>query len=382
MSWEVTLAWVRAICWPLALTLILTWLAVGCAARLPEGREPGPGTYLRTMERGDMGFRREYLLHVPKSYVPGRRAPLVVVLHGAFSTGEATARFSGFNELAERDGFVVLYPEGVGLFGLLQHWNAGFCCAMAQQTGVDDIGFLHEAIGEVSERLDIDPAQVFMVGTSNGGMLAFHYAALHPEQVAAVATMAASVGGRLIFESQDHFVGESPVSLAMASPTLPPSSPAPSPAATEDTPPVSVLMFHGNADETVPFYGGQSVRHASAWFLSADESAHFWVKRNRCEGMPEVSFQCDAKVRRKAWTECAQGSEVVFYELAGWGHYWPNKVPDGDLEAFQGLDAASVIWEFFKRNARKPEQVSAAGHEAARPVEGLARVAADESQSF
>lgn len=317
-------------------------LALGCAARLPEGREPGPGTYLRTMERGDMGFRRQYLLHVPESLDPERPAPLVVVLHGAFSTGEATARFSGFGELAEREGFVVMYPEGVGLFGFLQHWNAGFCCAVAQQRDVDDLGFLREAISEVKDRLRIDPARIYLVGTSNGGMMAFHYAASHPEEIAAVATVAASVGGRLIFEPHDGFVGRrtsgmKPSSLLESGGTH-----------------VPVLMFHGNADETVPFYGGQSVRHASSWFLSAGESAEFWVRRNACRGLPEISFHHQAKVRRKVWTQCAQGSEVVLYELSGWGHYWPNKVPSGDLEAFEGLDAAEVIWEFFRRHRREP----------------------------
>lgn len=304
-----------------------------------------------------MGFRRQYRLHVPASYDAGSPAPLVVVLHGAFSTAASTADFCGFTELAERDGFVVLYPEGIGLFGLFQHWNAGFCCAMAQQNGVDDVGFLREAIAEVSERLNVDPARIFLVGTSNGGMLAFHYAALHPEQVAAVATVAASVGGRLIFEPRDHFVGETAVSLTAASPAQP-SFAQTSPAG---TPPVPVLMFHGNADKTVPFYGGQSVRHSSAWFLSAEESAQFWVGRNKCEGLPEVSFHHKDTVRRKAWTQCARGSEVVFYELAGWGHYWPNKVPDGDLDAFEGLDAASVIWDFFKRHGREPGQTSKTG---------------------
>ena len=332
---------------------LMTFMALmmGCTARLPDGREPGPGTYLRTMERGDMGFRRQYLLHVPASYHSGRSAPLVVVLHGAFSSGESTARFSGFTELAERDGFVVLYPEGVGLFGFLRHWNAGFCCAVAQQRDVDDLGFLREAMAEVSGRLSIDPARVYLVGTSNGGMLAFHYAARHPEQVAAVATVAASVGGRLIFEPWDRFVGEEPAALeqALASPGGPQSPADDRPAAAM---PVPVLMFHGNADETVPFYGGQSVRHASSWFLSAGESAQFWVRRNGCRNMPEVSFPYSAQVRRKAWTQCAGYSEVILYELAGWGHYWPNKVPDGDLEVFEGLNAAEVIWEFLRRHRR------------------------------
>lgn len=347
--------------------MILVLACLACAARLPEGREPGPGTYLRTMERGDIGFRRQYRLHVPASYDVGSPAPLVVVLHGAFSTASDTAAFCGFTELAKRESFVVLYPEGVGLFGLFQHWNAGFCCAMAQQSDVDDVGFLHEAIAEVSERLNIDPTRIYLVGTSNGGMLAFHYAALHPEQVAAVATVAASVGGRLIFELHDHYVGENPTSLIDASAARLPNAQAPS----VDTPPVSVLMFHGNADETVPFYGGQSVRHSSAWFLSADESVRFWVRRNRCEGMPQVSFLYGDTVRRKAWTQCAQGSEVFFYELAGWGHYWPNKVPDGDLEAYPGLDAAAVIWDFFKRHSRESGALLATGNKkAAQPLPG------------
>ena len=86
-------------------------------------------------------------------------------------------KFSGFSALADREKFLVLYPDGMGLFGYLQHWNAGHCCGKAAKDKVDDVGFIAAAIEDVCDHLRVDRSRIYMLGFSNGGMMAYRFAA-------------------------------------------------------------------------------------------------------------------------------------------------------------------------------------------------------------
>src|SRR4051794_5672399 len=57
------------------------------------------------------GAEFPYLLYTPKAYKPRRAAPLLVMVHGCQTTAEQEMRVTGYNQLAEREGVVVLYPD-------------------------------------------------------------------------------------------------------------------------------------------------------------------------------------------------------------------------------------------------------------------------------
>ena len=75
----------------------------------------------------------------------------MIVIHGAFSTAREMERMSGFSRLADREGFIVVYPNGIGLLGYLQHWNVGQCCGKAAKDGVDDLGFVRAVVEGVAK---------------------------------------------------------------------------------------------------------------------------------------------------------------------------------------------------------------------------------------
>ena len=93
---------------------------------------------------------RSYRNHLRTLRNNERPLPLVLVLHGAFGSAREIEQVSGFSELADREGFVVVYPNGIGLFRLLRHWNAGFCCGRAMRAGWDDMGFLLKLLETLS----------------------------------------------------------------------------------------------------------------------------------------------------------------------------------------------------------------------------------------
>jgi polyhydroxybutyrate depolymerase len=316
----------------IAVVLVLVLGVAGCATSR-KGEEPHPGVSLdRKMDLRAGGFRRSYRVHVPTRYTPDRAWPLVVVIHGAFSTAREIEKHSRFSELADREGFIALYPNGMGLFGLLQHWNAGHCCGKAARDHVDDVAFVTAAVEDVRNDLHVDPGRIYAVGFSNGGMLVHRLAAEHPELWAAVAPMAGSVGGRPDPEHPEWHV--------------------PDPAV-----PVSVLLVHGRKDEQVPYRGGPvDGKPGAREYLSAEESARFWARSNGCENSPDTREELQGTVTVYTWKNCRNRTEVQLYALKEWGHVWPGPLFTARAlepgNPFLDFDAAETAWEFFRKHAR------------------------------
>ena len=313
----------------------LVWIAgiilfqglLGCTASINKKNIQGAKSYTKKMDIRAGGFRRSYRVHVPKGYSPETALPLVVVIHGAFSTAKEIEKETGFSVLADQEGFVVLYPNGMGIFGFLQHWNAGHCCGKAAADNIDDVGFVSATIEDVCSLVNVDRSRIYMVGFSNGGMLTYRFGAEHPEMVAAIAPLAASIGGK-----------PSPESTAWRIPS--PKLPLP------------VIIFHGMADDNVPYRGGSVKGKPKArQYFSVAESLGFWVKHNGCKVPSLARDLYDGSVNQEIWNNCKNGSEVRLYTLKNWGHIWPGKYFTAELDAdnpIKVFDAAEIIWRFFK----------------------------------
>lgn len=103
------------------------------------------------------------------------KAPLIIGLHGGISNPTTFALQSGLVRAVEA-GFTVCLPYGTGATAKALTWNAGTCCGYAKRRGVDDLEFLNR----LALRLERRP---FVVGFSNGAMLAYLWAATYPETV-------------------------------------------------------------------------------------------------------------------------------------------------------------------------------------------------------
>jgi len=278
-----------------------------------------------------MGARRTYLVHIPSDYNPQNSLPLVVVIHGAFDTAQGMEKFSGFSDLADRENFVVMYPNGMGILGFFQHWNAGHCCGKAASDQVDDVGFVAAAIADVSARLKIDTDRIYMVGFSNGGMLAYRFAAERGDLLAAVAPLAATIGGK-------------------------PSDEAPEWRIPDPIQPLSVITFHGLADDDITYEGGVSLhRGGNRTFWSVEKSVEFWVRHNGCNPKAAITDLNGGRVQIKSWGVCRNDTEVALYLIENWGHVWPGDYFTAGLAAddpLKNFDAAEIIWDFFKSHRK------------------------------
>ncbi len=293
-----------------------------------------PGEHTRTITVGNL--QRRYRVHVPKKYDAGHPAPVIVVFHGGGGNPESMIRLTGLNTKSEEAGFIVVYPYGSGVFeDHLLTFNGGGCCGYAMENGVDDVGFTRALLDDLAKVVNVDTNRVFATGLSNGGIMAYYLASELSDRIAAIAP----VGGPLMMD------------------------------ACRPKRPVSVMHFHGTADEFAPFNGGfgkKSLgRKGVTDFNSVDHSIQSWVKANGCKTVPEVVALPDKaddgmRVTRKTWGGGKDGSEVVLIEIEGGGHTWPGMDPPLDMlgKSTKDISANDLMWEFFQKHPLKPSSAS------------------------
>lgn len=308
-------------------------LSVACVSTPSTQDVRAGGSYVVTMNTGQEGHLRSYRLHVPEHLEPAKPVPLVVVLHGAFSTSAAMERETGFSQIADREGFVVAYPDGIGIFGLLQHWNAGHCCGKAAAEDLDDVGFVAAVIEDVKRFVEIDARRVYMVGFSNGAMLTHRFAAERPELLAGAAPLAGAIASTQ---------GTDTAGWQMPSPQLP----------------VPIIMFHGLRDTTIPYHESVAENASSGRrYASVMDASRYWSTHNGCERHIRTKAAALPEVTIDSWSGCDGNAVVQLYSLGEWGHRWPGAVFTESSDAngaHHGLDAAEIIWSFFEQHGRAP----------------------------
>jgi poly(hydroxyalkanoate) depolymerase family esterase len=164
----------------------------GLAAAAPDPPDPGQ-TSQETVVSNGTEYR--YLRYTPTSYSPRRAAPLLVMVHGCQTTAEQEMRLTLYNQLAEREGFVVLYPD-VDAHGRTQPGPANQCWKFpyppSWSRDNSDAAAIADMTRAVMAESAIDTERVYLVGLSAGGLMAAIDAAAYPDLFAAVGIVASS----------------------------------------------------------------------------------------------------------------------------------------------------------------------------------------------
>ena len=274
------------------------------------------------------GRKRTLRVYVPS----GRGAPLpvVLVLHGGGGTGGGMEWLTrrGFNRIADRDGAVIVYPDGI------EHgWNDGRSAnrsAAAAAAAVDDLSFLRALPQQLAPLHPIDPEHLYVTGISNGGMMSY----------------------RLACDAAPVFAAAAPVAANMAVELAGACHPARA---------VPLLIMDGVDDPIMPWKGGtiRVLWMTRGTVLSAEDSAARWLALDDCGALEPQALitaePADGTVAAPRVARCGTEGEVRLYEIRGGGHTWPMGEPYLGRRIVgrvsQALDANETIWAFFRRHS-------------------------------
>ncbi len=282
-----------------------------CAHAAPQAPSKAPGRYVETLQVGRL--QRRFILHVPKTY-KGDKTPVVMVLHGWTASAEAAEVYTRLAEKGEKEGFVTVFPDGVGN---PKGWNAGFI-DLTGANHPDDLGFLTAVLDRVEGEVETDRDREYVVGHSNGAFMANFMGSKVGGRLAAIASMAGTVG-------------------------LTPTNEIPAPAA-----PLNVLLLHGKADATVAYGPGSGGLLAN---VGAVASARFWAVADGCGPTPETTKKGRVTVDR--YKGGRNGTEVQLVSVDGAPHDWWGGLGYGGPVPDYGAPVADVVWDFFRTHPRK-----------------------------
>ncbi len=213
---------------------------------------------------------------------------------------------TGFSRLADRLGFIVVYPQGA----IGPKDESGWASGGPNQPDTNDVLFVSNLLNTLQSELCVDPTRIYATGFSNGGGLTSVLACTMAHRIAAFASVSGSY--------------------------------YPLPSGCDPDRAVPILEFHGTADRTVPYGGRSKLKELGtlAWLQS-------WAERDGCASVPR-QFLSTKAVTGLEWRGCVDDAVVIHYRLSGGVHVWPDQLGTPRLPvADRSIDATRVIWEFF-----------------------------------
>ena len=278
------------------------------------GAQSGTLCYTLTIN----GVARNYMLHVPTNFQANTSA-LVIVLPGSGSTALGMEPRTGFSTLADQVGFAVVYPDGLIHAGETD-WAYYF------NDFNDDVSFFRQLITQLQTSVKPDPKKIFVAGHSAGGFMAHRIGVELSDLVAAIGSVEGAISSGGTVTSVPAAAG-----------------------------PVSVLILHGDQDNTVQYCGSQ-------FDASQEDTFNYWSgsQGNSCSTLDTATPLCDSQgnispVVEKTATNCSANTEVKIYKLIGGAHAYtttpmndPNGVPyNPDFDSSTGTVTTNILWNFF-----------------------------------
>jgi len=270
---------------------------------------------------------RNYFLHLPPAEKMNKPMPVLFNIHGGGGKAKTTPGFTfyRFNEIADKEGFIVVYPDAVD-----KNWNDGRSENLKPENrDVDDVGFIVEIINRLKADYTIDEDRIFTSGISNGGFMST----------------------RLLCDRADLFRGGAILTATLSEEYLSECQPSQ---------PVAVLLMNGTDDPLVPYDGGMirlvNKSKTRGEVISTDDYLEFWKDRNSCEidttiKLPNSDKRDDSTVSLTTYKNCDEGGALRFYKVNGGGHTWPGgkqylpKKMVGTTN--RDINACDEIWKFF-----------------------------------
>ena len=249
------------------------------------------------------GLDRYYFIYKPDNLNTNISVPVLFALHGYGSSALSHLTYTNYFPLADRDNFIVLYPQGATTPTLSSHWNVG---GWTSKSTVKDIEFIETIIDLVKSKIQIDERRIYSSGMSNGGYMSYSLACNLGNKIAAIA----SVTGSMTPETYDDC---------------------------NPGKPISILQIHGLQDFTVPYTG-------APFSKTIPEVIEYWANHNSCSLEPNrlIKYSDLALVNFDTYENCLNNTNVKLILHPEMGHSWPF------INTYN-ISASDEVWNFVSK---------------------------------
>ncbi|MDA9660794.1 prolyl oligopeptidase family serine peptidase [Gammaproteobacteria bacterium] len=274
------------------------------------------------------GVEREYIIHVPENLTED--FPIVFVIHGYTGSAEGIAAYTGMNSIAEREGFIAVYPQGTIDSNGNTFFNVGY--EFNDDSPINDVSFIRELVRSISQEFNLKRKKAFATGMSNGGDMSYLLACTSSDLFKAVAPVA----GVLMKGLKD--------SCELSSP-------------------VPIFEIHGTADKISLFEGDLNNEGGWGAYYDLPSTIDFFAERYQLTNksvkqMTSKESGADYDIFfERHWTDDLE-EEVWMYRIEDGRHVWPGikfNWWDNPLAWFyfgsgnEDINASEEVWAFFKK---------------------------------
>ena len=275
-------------------------------------------------------LERSYFLHVPEDLQ--ENAPLIVVIHGYTGTAEGIMKYSRMNDLADENGFVVVYPQGTVDSQENTFFNVGY--SFNASSKVDDVSYIRALVIHLQTTYQASTEKTFATGMSNGGDMSY----------------------LLACTSSDLFRAVAPVAGVMMKETLESCNPQR---------PIPIFEIHGTEDKISVFEGDMEDRDGWGAYYDLPSTIDFWVTENKLNHkesiqLPDKDRGDGSVIIFDRYFSEDSVNEVWFYKVKGGTHTWPGW--ETDIRWWKNpliwyylrtgnndIDTSQEVWSFFRK---------------------------------
>ena len=265
------------------------------------------------------GLERSFLIYVPTNIK--ENAHLVVAIHGYTSSAKTLMGYSGINQVADKEGFLVAYPQGTKDSRDNNFFNVGY--EFHSDSKVNDVNFIREIVLNLTKDYKLNSKRVFATGMSNGGDMSY----------------------LLACTSSDLFTAVAPVAGVMMKDTLENCNPVKK---------IPIFEIHGTKDSISKFEGDMNNEDKWGAYYDLPSTIEFWVNKHALSEKETIQLENKNTedgttiTFERYWSDESQ-REVWFYIVNDGNHTWPGMTGLFSRTANQDINSAEEIWKFFSK---------------------------------
>ncbi len=251
---------------------------------------------------------RIYNVYIPSTYSKEKPAPLLLLIHGYSEPAGWILKYTKFQPLAEKYGFIIACPEGKINKDKVPAWDF---FSTNDKGGLKDVDYVNSFMDKLISDYSVDEKRIYITGFSQGGYMSFIAGCHLNNRIAAIAPVSGAMPATNLFK------------CSLVHPT-------------------PALVINGDNDSAVPYNGNQ-------YGKSVNESLKLWIDYNKCDKTPVITSVTDKNTEDKQTVEKHEflngenNSKIVHYKIIGGMHLWPGR------EGNTSLEATPIIWKFLSQ---------------------------------